>query len=117
MRPLSMSRTLALCAGLVAMAILTACASTDPPPVDAPAPSAAASTPATAAIDADLAEAMEGSETGAAVGLLTSPITTRILRWLGQVVLQAVTNTTLQIQMSTPAPPPVHTPHKPPDSR
>ena len=57
-----------------------------------------------------LAADLEGSETGAAVGLLTRPLTYRVMRWIGQLVMQAVANTTVQIQMSNPS-------ASPPESR
>jgi hypothetical protein len=101
-KAIALALTLALCL------TLSACTTT---PTAPPAPPiAAAQAPAPPDPTDTLAADLEGSETGAAVGLLTRPVTHRVMRWIGQLVMQAVTNTTVQIQMSHPS-------ASPPESR
>lgn len=60
----------------------------------------ACSTPATSQPDPELAAAaMEGSETGAAVGVLTSPPAMSVYKWIGQALLQILINTKIDIKV------------------
>ena len=59
----------------------------------------ACSTPATSQPDPELAAAMEGSETGAAVGVLTSPPAMSVYKWIGQALLQIPINTKIDVKV------------------
>lgn len=54
--------------------------------------------------DPALLAELEGYETGAAAGLLRSSASASVIKWLGQLLLQAVTNTTVQLRITTHPP-------------